>query len=374
MAIWGSGTLEDPWKVTDWDNFVSRCNETNTGESERSYIEFPTHDQNGNLIPVEERVIDMRHREWYVGENSGNRIIDLLRFKTVEGNGWTILGLSIRNISLFYISRNSSNSSSKNRNRNFELNNLNFQNIYVHGKCLLFRPNVNGSRCSISGCKFSGVFDASITDVYSGSTTDACGITYGSSYFGMNVFTACSFNFKFISGIRIEYIASGSGYYSSEFNNCIFNVEGKPKPYNQDLISSSAYECGRYHLWYSSFYFCKFTGKLLIDCADSYTQSVYLGTFFNRAGSLNVIDIALRMITTQYDFFNYYYYLCYESMNNNEVTIRYFDRTELPVGTGGFDFRTNKANVFKIPANREQMTNKDWLEDQGFVIGTAPTI
>lgn len=372
MALWGSGTLEDPWKVTDWDNFVSRCVETQSASSGRTYIEFPTHDQNGNLIPVEERVIDLRHHEWYVGNNTSDAVLNINRFKTIEGNGWTILGMSIRNRSLFKINIDSGDAR-KNRNRNFEMKNLIFQNIYVHGKCILFRTYANGSRFSVTGCKFSGVFDASISNIYS-SASDTCAISYGALYEGYNVFTACSFNFKFISGMRIEYIESGDGYYSCEFNNCIFNIEGKPKPFDTNLIGgdSSTYNCGRYHLMYSTFYFCKFTGKLLIDCAYSQNGEVWLGTYVNRVGSLNVIDIKLKKVTTQYDNFNYVYNLCYESFNNNEVTIRYFDMTELPVGTVGFRFATNRSNVFKIPSNRAQMVDKDWLEDQGFVIGSPP--
>ena len=370
MAVWGSGTLEDPWKVTDWDNFVSRCNETDSGEEVRTYIEFPTHDQNGNLIPVEERVIDLRHHEWFVGTNAADVIFDVYRYKTIEGNGWTILGMSIRNRSLFDIRTNSGNSS-RNRNRNFEMINLNFQNIYVHGKCILFKTHNNGSRYSITGCKFSGVFDASITDIYTVTTNDTCAITYGTNYQGWNVFTACSFNFKFVSGMRIEFsTSSGSSNHSNEFNNCIFNIEGKPKPFNTSILAAS-YECGRYHLWNGTFYFCKFTGKLLLDCADSEAQETWLGTYFNRNGSLNIIDITLKKVTAQYDLFTYYYNLCYGSLNNNEVTIRYFDRSDIP-DTDGFRFATSKANVFKIPADRAQMTDKDWLEGQGFVVGSPP--
>ena len=99
-----------------------------------------------------------------------------------------------------------------------------------------------------------------------------------------------------------------------------------------------------------------------------------LGTYLNRDGSLNVIDITLKKVPAQYDYFYYYYNLCYASLNDNEVTIRYFDRTDIPVSTIGFRFATNNANVFKIPADRTQMTDKDWLEDQGFVIGSPPPI
>lgn len=373
MAIWGSGTLEDPWKVTDWDNFVSRCNETESGEDDRTYIEFPTHDQNGNLIPVEERVIDLRHHEWLVGNGTADSIFVIYRYKTIEGNGWTILGLSIRNSSLFCIRKNSG-SAAKNRNRNFEMTNLNFQNIYVHGKCILFRTNANGARFSISGCKFSGVFDASITDIYGSQVSGTCAITYGTIYQGWNVFTACSFNFKFVSGMRIQYTSStGDSSSSSEFNNCIFNIEGKPKPTDVDIINGASYLYGRYFLWYSIFYFCKFTGTLLLDCADSETNETWLGTYLNRDGSLNVIDIKLKRVPAQYDYFYYYYNLCYASLNDNEVTIRYFDRTDIPDSVIGLKLTTNNANVFKIPADRTQMTDKDWLEGQGFVIGTPPT-
>lgn len=370
MAVWGSGTLEDPWKVTDWDNFVSRCNEAQSASSGRTYIEFPTHDQNGNLIPVEERVIDLRHHEWFVGNDGSSAIIVIQRFKTIEGNGWTILGMSIRNMTLFSI-RVDSGSSRKNRNRNFEMKNLNFQNIYVHGKCTLFDPHLNGSRFSISSCKFSGVFDASITNIYDSSWYNSNAIAAGSMYAGYNVFTACSFNFKFVSGMRIEYI-SEPGYYSSEFNNCIFNIEGKPKSFNDNLIGISDYNCGRFYLMYGGFYFCKFTGKLLLDCADSYTQEKYLGTYFNTAGSLNVIDITLKKVTTRYNYFKYTYHICYTSYNSNEVTIRYFDMTDFG-STVGLAFNAHNSNLFKIPADRAQMVDKDWLEDQGFVIGTAPT-
>lgn len=371
MAIWGSGTLEDPWKVTDWDNFVSRCVEQDTDSDTRSYIEFPTHDQNGNLIPIEERIIDLRHREWYINENTDYYIIHMRRFKTIEGNGWTILGLSIRNMSLFNLDKRG-NSTYKNRGRDFEMKNLNFQNLYIHGRCILFRHDTDGARFSISGCKFSGIFDASIGDIYSNDLRNACCIINGGEYYGWSVFTACSFNFKFIVGMRIEWI--GRENYSSEFNNCLFNIEGKPKVFtNGDPTGSPAYQCGVYHLFYSTFYFCKFTGKLLIDCAETYERTGWLGTYSNRAGSSNVIDIALKKVNMPYDYFRYPYYLGYSSFNDNEATIRYFDRTDLPVDTSGFDFRTNKSSVFKIPADRDQMIDKDWLEANDFIVGIAPT-
>lgn len=371
MAVWGSGTLEDPWKVTDWDNFVSKCNETESGEDDRTYIEFPTHDQNGNLIPVEERVIDLRHHEWFVGTNGSEQIFYISRFKTIEGNEWTILGMSIRNKSLFNIDKRYTGTAVKNRLRNFEMMNLNFQNIYVHGKCILFKNGSNGSRYSISGCKFSGVFDASITDIYTSTQSETCAISQGGSYQGWDVFTACSFNFKFISGMRIEF-SSSSGNNSSEFNNCIFNIEGKPKATDVNILSGNAYLYGRYFLWNGTFYFCKFTGKLLLDCADSETNEKWLGTYLNRDGSLNVIDVTLKSVTARYDYFYYYYNLVYASLNNNEVTIRYFDRTDIPDSVIGLRLDTNNANVFKIPADRAQMTDKDWLEGQGFVVGSPP--
>lgn len=379
MAVWGSGTLEDPWRVTDWDNFVDKCNAPAADAEERHYIEFPTHDQNGNLIPPEQRVIDMRHHEWYVDINKtklGQQgIIELTvngsqPYKTIEGNGWTILGLSLRNSILFYIGRTKyTGSASKHRNRADEVKNLNFQNIYLHGSCYLFCCHNSKTRISVSGCKFSGVADNSINDPYSTVRTEGSAIFGMATATGYTTVTSCSFNFKFINLFKASLLYATSGGVRNdgiEFNNCLFNIEGKVKPSNDSENGSNNHN--KYYMLFAVFYFCKITGKFIVE--NGQDQSKYAYLISNVNGSLNVIDIYISSPSTDW---SYMYYLRHYLRNASEVSIRYIE----------YDKASTKNNMtnetygntrFKIPADRAQLTDKEWLENQGFVIGTPPTI
>jgi hypothetical protein len=374
MAVWGSGTAADPWKVTDWDSFVEKCNYESTPSSAITYIVFPTHDQNGNLIPVEERVIDMRHHDWYVDRRDNNSIIVLPSIKDIEGNGWTILGLSLRNSYLFRNNTGSPGSNgNSNRGTNTIIKNLNFQNIYCHGCVYLFNPNANGSRVTVTGCKFSGVSDNSIVDPYATSSGSSAGcICTNTSYSGWNVFTACSFNFKFINMYKTVQYNGGSGGYTGkvEFNNCIFNVEGKIKSTTSNGGSGTS-DSAKYNIFFGYFYFCKMTGRLILENAEADSATAYAYLYHNQGGSLNVIDFKLKSTKTNY--FNYNYWLIVRTRNSSEVTITYYDY-ESGFSTVGWNTEyQGTASAFKIPTNRTQMTDKDWLELQGFVIGTAPT-
>lgn len=373
MAVWGSGTAEDPWKVTDWDSFVSRCTETSTGEYAVSYIVFPTHDQNGNLIPVEERVIDLRHHDWYVDRKDNSSVIYMERIKNIEGNGWTILGLSLRNSYLFRNNRGTYGANgSPNRGTNTVIKNLNFQNIYCHGCVYLFNPSANGSRVTVTGCKFSGVFDNSIVDPYSTTSSNTPGaITTCGSYSGWNVFTACSFNFKIVNTCKSVIYTGGSGSYNarSEFNNCLFNIEGKVKSTNSNIDTNN--DGSKWYMLFGYFYFCKMTGRLILENAEADSATAYEYLYQNQGGSLNVIDFKLK--STRSDYFNYQYWLVDRTRNASEVTITYYEYESGFATTGWCTGYQGTAAAFKIPANRAQMTDKDWLELQGFVIGTPPT-
>lgn len=379
MAVWGSGTLEDPWRVTDWDNFVDKCNAPVADAEERHYIEFPTHDQNGNLIPPEQRIIDMRHHDWYVDVNKSNLgqqgIIELTingnePYKTIEGNGWTILGLSLRNSILFYIGRTKyTGNVPKHRERADEVKNLNFQNIYLHGSCYLFCTYSSKTRISVSGCKFSGVVDNSINDPYSTIKTSGSAIFGIATSSGYTTATSCSFNFKFINLFKASllYGTSGGVYNDGmEFNNCLFNIEGKIKP-------TTEYENGtnnhnKYYMFFAVFYFCKITGKFIVDKSSGSSTYAYLLSDVN--GSLNVIDI---YISSPNPGWSYPYYLLHYLKNASEVSIRYIEYDKAAT-KNNMSIQTFGNAGFKIPADRAQLTDKDWLENQGFVIGTPPTI
>ena len=378
MAVWGSGTLEDPWCVTDWDNFVDKCNAPVADAEERHYIEFPTHDQNGNLIPPEQRIIDMRHHEWYVDINkttAGQQgIIEVTTdstapYKTIEGNGWTILGLSLRNSILFYIGRTKNTGTGRHRDRSDEVKNLNFQNVYLHGSCYIFCSAVSKSRISVSGCKFSGVVDNSINDPYATTKAGGSAIFGMSTGAGYTTATSCSFNFKFINLFKASLLYGTSGGVwneGMEFNNCLFNIEGKVKPSSDNENGSNNHN--KYYMLFAVFYFCKITGKFIVEDGGQGTSYAYLISNVN--GSLNVIDIYISSPSTSW---SYYYYLRHYLKNASEVSIRYieYDKASTKLNVG---IETYGNTRFKIPEDRTQLTDKEWLENQGFVIGTPPTI
>ncbi len=373
MAVWGSGTLEDPWKVTDWDNFVDKCNAPAADAEERHYIEFPTHDQNGTLIPPEQRIIDMRYHDWYVdvkGDSGG--IIYLpsssMPYKTIEGNGWTILGLSLRNSNLFYIGRTKYTGTGMHRTRSDEISNLNFQNIYLHGACYIFCCAASKSRISVSGCKFSGVSDNSINNLYGTVRNDSSAAIFASGTLtGYMTATSCSFNFKFVNLFKAALLYGTSGgvrYDGMEFNNCLFNIDGKVKPTSN--TESGANNHNSYYMLFAVFYFCKITGRFIVDGGNS-NQYAYLFSDVN--GSLNVIDI---YFSSPIDGFAYYHYWFNYLRNANEVSIHYAEYNN-DITKNFLKIQTYGGTQFKIPTNRAQMTDKTWLENQGFVIGTAPT-
>lgn len=378
MAVWGNGTLEDPWRVTDWDNFVDKCNAPVADAEERHYIEFPTHDQNGNLIPPKQRVIDMRHHDWYVDINKSTPgqqgIIELTvngsqPYKTIEGNGWTILGLSLRNSVLFYIGRTKYNGGgTKHRNRADEVKNLNFQNVYLHGSCYLFCTNSSKTRISVSGCKFSGIVDNSINDPYTSVKNEGSAIFGIVASSGYTTATSCSFNFKFINLFKASLLHGTSGVVwndGMEFNNCLFNIEGKIKP--SDYNENGKNNHNKYYMFFAVFYFCKITGKIIVESRQD-TSYAYL--ISNVDGSLNVIDIYISSPSTEW---SHYYYLRHYLNNASEVSIRYIEYDKAST-KNNVTIETNGNTSFKIPADRAQLTDKDWLENQGFVIGTPPTI
>lgn len=377
MAVWGSGTLEDPWRVTDWDNFVDKCEAPAVDSEERHYIEFPTHDQNGNLIPTEQRIIDMRYHDWYVDVNKttlGQKgIIELTinggqPYKTIEGNGWTILGLSLRNSILFYIGRTKYTGTGRHRDRSDEVKNLNFQNVYLHGSCYLFCCDSSKTRISVSGCKFSGVADNSINDPYATTKAGGSAIFGMSTLTGYTTATSCSFNFKFINLFKASLLYATSGAVwndGMEFNNCLFNIEGKIKPSDDNENGTNNHN--KYYMLFAVFYFCKITGKLIVESRQA-TSYAYLISNIN--GSLNVIDIYISSPSTEWSFF---YYLRHYLKNASEVSIRYIEYDKAAT-KNNVSIQTYGNASFKIPADRAQLTDKDWLENQGFVIGTPPTI
>ena len=150
-----------------------------------------------------------------------------------------------------------------------------------------------------------------------------------------------------------------------EFNNCLFNIEGKIKPSDDNENGTNNHN--KYYMFFAVFYFCKITGKIIVESRQATSYAYFIS---NINGSLNVIDIYISSPSIEW---SYYYFFRHYLKNASEVSIRYIE----------YDKASTKNNVtietygntrFKIPADRAQLTDKDWLENQGFVIGTPPTI
>ena len=378
MSRWGSGySYDDPCYCDTWDDFVYKCNNPGQTGEVYTYIALPTVDQQGNPIPPERRVMDLRSHDWY---RSTTIIEQTNCYLWIEGNGWTILGLSIRDTTLFKINKASSGStSSKNWKDNFVLRNLNIKNVYLQGTSCLFKTSANGARIrEISGCKFSGVHDMStLSDPYNNtSSTPAIVSNSGNSYAGYNVITACSFNFKFVGFIRIAIDrpeSAPTNNNSNEFNNCLFNLEGKlpnryDNPYSSNNHSKPLIIIGK-------FYFCKFTGKLVLDTTSTDAGPLYYPLFWCTDGTLNVIDFKVSYYPQ--NFYSYNGYLEFGSGGGSQCHVLFIDKPpDTPYGSTGGDVQLrlyNNSETFKIPSSRAQMTDETWLTNNGFVVGSAPT-
>lgn len=375
MSRWGSGySYSDPCYCDTWDDFVYKCNNPGqTGET-YTYIALPTVDQQGNPIPPERRVMDLRSHDWY---RSTTIINQSACYLWIEGNGWTILGLSIRDTIFFNCNKASpSSSGARNWNSNTVIRNLVFKNIYLQGESVIFKANANGSRFrEVSGCKFSGVIDtSSVSDPHTKTTNGL--IQSSNQYAGYNVFTACSFNFKFVSYARIIMEVAGSASLTtavgSEFNNCLISLSGKLTVRSGSQASTSSSTFPPMFIFRSKFYFCKFTGTIIIDDSLCQSQNSYFPFYWNDRGTLNVIDF--DMPSYPYGFFNFTGYLEYGCYTSTEVEVFYINR----IASSTMPYPITLRNIqydscFKKPSSRAQLVDETWLSNNGFVVGSPPT-
>ena len=123
MAYWGTGTKEDPYVCDTWDSLVDRCANSDTGSE--IYVEMAAKTQQGVLIPVSERVIDMRKWNWFLSDGTGGALVVPFNRRYpihINGNDWTILGASLRDCRLIVFRYNDVVS---------YVENFTFKNIYL---------------------------------------------------------------------------------------------------------------------------------------------------------------------------------------------------------------------------------------------------
>ena len=128
------------------------------------YVEMATKDQQGNPIPVEDRVMDFRKSNWYIGNNdtsngdgynAGWAALSINGPKVVDGKDWVILGISLRNCHLFYFKNDTTGTRT--------LKNFVIKNAYLQGHSSLVAEKAYGpSLVNLSNIKASGVLDMSI--------------------------------------------------------------------------------------------------------------------------------------------------------------------------------------------------------------------
>lgn len=355
MARWGSGTQEDPYKITSLSDIQSLSNMCGVNV----YYEFATEDQQGNPIPMEERIDDWRSRNWVLTSNLADFNMNSNFYNTVviRGNGWTILGLSLRGSNVFRSGDSGSGGTGTySKKGNFYLSNLTFKNVYLQAKSSIIYSGGSSSRVTVSNCKFSGVIDNSgcenATNIYN---VSAVVRTSGS---GIDTYTACSFNFKFVNFCRIA--ASSGDNTAMELDNCLLNIEGRHDPIEPPNSSSQFYMT----LFAAVYYFCKFTGRVIVDRSGNGDRELYL--YRDKAGTLNVIDMRIDIIN---DPGTTYFKVKVHHNNATSCSIVYIDHTAIPYYT--LDY--SNAASFRTVTDPSQMVDKTWLENQGFIVGNPPS-
>lgn len=368
-GILGSGTAADPYVCDSFDSLRDRCNNSSTAVV---YIEMATKDQQGNPIPVEDRVMDLRKSDWCIGSNdnaAGWYAIRINGPKVIDCKDWMILGISLRNCHLLYFASSDSDGTRS-------LKNLTIKNAYLQGHSSLVDNKAYGARLiSLSNIKVSGVLDMSTV---SSPTTDLdnlglftlrCQTTDYNPYFRI---TKCSFNFKFVTLFKTSCFRTNNTLGGRfEFNNCLFNIEGKVTaglqsggaPALTDMAANNT-------MFFGKFFFCKFSGSIYYDHDDN--NNFYMLLYKNYAGTLDVIDFDIYpLVSANYN--NYIGYIVGASTINTNKIIQYCKPICLHGNLNNMKYShpTNSA-PFLHPTDRAEMCNEQWLTEKGFIIGSPP--
>jgi hypothetical protein len=373
MSYWGTGTKEDPYVCDTWDSLVERC--ANSNVSTEIYVEMAAKTQQGVLIPVNERVIDMRKWNWFLSDGTGGALVVPNRAYPIHinGNEWTILGASLRDCRLIVFRSN---------NIVNYVQNFTFKNIYLQGHSSLFAQAgttaaVYTKRVLISNIRASGVLDLStLSSIASANTnialfnTDTGGENPGDHGFRV---TACSFNFKYVAAFRLTNCNGKDGGTNAiknfEFNNCLFNIEGKTTDVNTSMPSPVG-AMYRYP-FFGTFYFCKFTGSIYYDHPKNSTDVVFL--YYNGGGTLDVIDFDVYCNSSVSSFSDTGRIVANSSISTAKI-IQYHKTIFTHSVIGAVDrYHNTNAAAFLHPSSREEMCDRQWLLEQGFIIGTPPS-
>lgn len=332
--ISGSGTsASDPYIIDELEDLAPLLQNKSNGIN---YIAFPE-------VYDGPKVFDMRSKGWY--SNFINISVDnYYCTKHVYFNGWTILGMSIKDGSFFRFARTSSPSNASSHRIIFY--DLIIKNMYVIGittQSFVFHLESSyGNRLDCIRCKISCMLDGQYAPV---------GVfvnTVDEEEFHIR---ECSINASFTntatgSGRRVVII---DDWHQSRFSfvNTIVSLNSKKwyttiKGNQQDDM----FRCARVQ-------FCKFIGNIIVKEVQSAGSgmSLIMGLVYS---VYNVIDIAVKLeigsSTALYNDFSGGVHV----FNTQHIT----SNTSLTI---------NASNCIKC--NDAQMIDKDWLNDRFFIVG-----
>ena len=139
MSVTGTGTAQDPYKPTNWNEFVEAL--AKESPSERKYIDCP-----------KDAVWDMNEQK-PIGVDSVKLEMYHVKETRINGNGLTIKNLR-GNSSYLFIYEDDMGSI---MDRKIYFNAINFLNMYLQGNFICIRPKYENCICFFQGCNFSGI-------------------------------------------------------------------------------------------------------------------------------------------------------------------------------------------------------------------------
>ena len=359
----GSGTsASDPRIVDTKEDFIAAIQ----SEEKTMYISFP------DDRPESEKVLDFRKDGFYTSPVASVPSLEYPRSRYINGNGWTILGLSLRDTSFI------STPSNTDGGYTIEIRNLNFKNVYLLGltsyssgidgvaTSLLFfirSANSTSGGAYMYNCKISGVLDNYVNQNAKVSFVCANG-GYPDSVSG--IFKNCSFN------IRVLPYTRTNAQKKIPYENCLFNIVGNT--YNviggdSDLSPLAG----------GIFRFCRFQGKIIVTSTlyassdDHYSSSVQGDTLFRfLTGSYyNVIDME---ITTNHSRIN----STTQEIEYPAVNTFASSSSNLWITDGCVNVfthvTTNSGQAYVHMVTKAESQNKQkMLDDCNFIIGDNPS-
>ena len=337
----GSGSsASDPYIIDELEDLPPLLTNFTNGIN---YIAFPE-------IYDGPKVLDMRSKGWFTNfinmYRSGDSSITTVN-KNVYFNGWTILGMSIKDGCFFKFQRDGGSAASNFVVRFYDMIIKDMYVLAVSTDSFVFRLDSSwGCIVQCHRCKFSVILDAQYV---------RCGLfvnTVDEEEFHIR---NCSFN--------INFITTGTAY-SRRITIINDWKRGRFSVYNSIFsLNSKKYHGGRGGNYDEEFFrcanvrFCKFIGNIIVKALYSAGNGMPL--ISGLSGCVyNVIDIALN-ITSNASF---------SIINSFNSGVNLFNTEHITANTS---YTISASNC--VQCDDSQMTDASWLTDHSFLVGTPPS-